>query len=464
MDIFHDLESFYGTQKPYRFEADIYDCEVEGEIPKGLEGSLYRAGPDTQYPTRKGDVIINGDGMVSMFRFENGHVDFKCRYVKTKRLLAERAARRRLYGSYRNPYTDDPAAPAEDRDNTGNTYAFFHNGRLFALREDSHPHELDPDTLETLPTFDFDGELESLAVCAHPKIDPETGEWWSYALFAKRQFDGDMALQVADRNGKLIREEHFQAPYSGISHDFAVTREHVIFGIMPLTVDQDRMRAGGDFYAYDPSLPAKWGVMPRNGTVKDLRWFDAPGTCTGHVMNAYTDGRKVYVDATVSDGNSFRFFKTIDGEESPTLISSIARLTFDLDSNDAEAKVDIFPGATGEMPKCDDRFQMSRYRYGYMKSRDGIARIDWETGERVVHPIPQSPGGAQEPVFVPRTPDAPEGDGWLLCLVNHNAENRAELFILDAMDMAGPAVAKVRLPFNQPMAFHGCFAPASARG
>ncbi|MBL8552140.1 MAG: carotenoid oxygenase family protein [Hyphomonadaceae bacterium] len=205
MEPFHDLESFYGTQKPYRFEADVHDCEVIGEIPKGLNGSLYRCGPDTQYPTLDGDFIINGDGMVSMFRFEDGHVDFRCRYVKTARLLAERKARRRLYGRYRNPYTDLAAAPREDRDNTGNTTAFAHNGRLFALREDSHPHEIDPQTLETLPTFSFDGALKSKTLTAHPKIDPETGEWWGYGLFADRRFDGDMALIVADKDGKLSR-------------------------------------------------------------------------------------------------------------------------------------------------------------------------------------------------------------------------------------------------------------------
>jgi carotenoid cleavage dioxygenase len=457
MDIFHDLASFYGTQRTFRFEADIHDCEVVGEIPAGLTGSLYRTGPDTQYPTRDGDVIINGDGMISRFRFEHGHVDFRCRYVKTARFLAERQARRRLYGKYRNPFTDDPAAATEDRDNTGNTYAFAHNGRLFALREDSRPHEIDPDTLETLPTFDFDGALESLSLCAHPKIDPETGEWWSFGLFAKRRFDGDMALQVADSHGNLIREEHFQAPYPGLSHDFAVTREHVIFPIMPLTVDIERLRTGGDFYAYDESLPSVWGIMPRAGSVKDIRWVEAPGQFSGHIMNAYSDGTKVHVDATISPGNGFRFFKTLDGRETPPPIATITRLTFHLDSNDGRIDLTPFPGATGEMPRCDDRFQMACYRYGYMKTRDGIARLDWDTGERVVHAIPEAPGGAQEPVFVPRSLDAPEGDGWLLCLVNHNAENRAELLVLDAMDVAGAPVARVLLPFNQPMAFHGCF-------
>ena len=41
--------------------------------------------PQNEWPT-----AFNGDGHVSAFRFANGSVDFKSRYVKTERLMAER--------------------------------------------------------------------------------------------------------------------------------------------------------------------------------------------------------------------------------------------------------------------------------------------------------------------------------------------------------------------------------------
>ena len=80
----------------------MFECEVEGEIPPELEGAYYRTGGDRQYPSLEEDIILNGDGMASMFRFENGHVSFRSRYVQTERLKREREARRRLYGHYRN--------------------------------------------------------------------------------------------------------------------------------------------------------------------------------------------------------------------------------------------------------------------------------------------------------------------------------------------------------------------------
>ena len=171
----------FGHQKrmPMRFEADVYECEVEGEIPAELEGAYYRTGGDRQYPTLEEDIILNGDGLASMFRFENGHVSFRSRYVQTERLRREREARRRLYGHYRNRYTDDEAVSnLPERDNTGNTYAFNHHGELFMLREDSRPYRLDPETLETVEVGRF-GDLGSTALTAHPKIDPNTGQWRS---------------------------------------------------------------------------------------------------------------------------------------------------------------------------------------------------------------------------------------------------------------------------------------------
>lgn len=453
------IDSFYAQKaRTLRFEADVFDCEVEGEIPAEIHGALFRVGPDRAYPTLEGDVIVNGDGMISAFYFENGRVDFRCRYIKTERFLAERSAHRRLYGKYRNPYTDDASTEGTNRDNTANTYGFYHHGRLFALREDSHPTEINPSTLETIGEHDFDGDLKGLAMTAHPKIDPETGEWWSYGLFTEKRFAGEMSLQVVDKDGQLVRQEDFMAPYPGLSHDFAVTRDHVIIPIMPMTVDLERVKAGGDFYAYDLQRNPVYGIMPRNGTVADLRWYAVPKAFMGHVLNAWSEGDVVHFDATISPGNPFTFFKDTDGHVTePGLgIGQITRLTFDLSDQNDHVEIQSIGGAVGEMPRCDERFQMSRYRYGYGKSRDGVMRIDWETGSVEQHLTPE--GGTQEPIFVPRSPDAPEGDGWLLCLTNRPKENRADLLIIDAMNMDAPPVATIRLPFNQPMAFHGMFA------
>jgi carotenoid cleavage dioxygenase-like enzyme len=171
---------FAGWNAPSRIECDIYDLVTEGDVPEEINGSWYRSIPDPQYSPMLGDdTFLSGDGMVSLFRFENGHVDFKMRYVKTERWKAERAARRSLYGKYRNPFTDDPSVQGKPR-NVNNTTPIYHAGKLLALKEDSHAMELDPHTLETIGEWDYDGKLKSQTMTAHTRLAPDSGDLYFF--------------------------------------------------------------------------------------------------------------------------------------------------------------------------------------------------------------------------------------------------------------------------------------------
>ena len=94
-----------GFNSPTRFEADVYDCEVWGQDPDDIEGTFYRVQCDFQYrpPENEWPTGFNGDGHVSAFRFANGSVDFKARYVKTERLMAERARAQASLGRVPQP-------------------------------------------------------------------------------------------------------------------------------------------------------------------------------------------------------------------------------------------------------------------------------------------------------------------------------------------------------------------------
>ena len=99
-----------------RAEVDVHDLEIDGEIPAQLDGAFYRMASDRQYPSRfPQDDWFNEDGMITSFRFKNGRVDLKHRYVQTARWKAERAAGRSLFGLYRNPFTDDPSVNGIER-------------------------------------------------------------------------------------------------------------------------------------------------------------------------------------------------------------------------------------------------------------------------------------------------------------------------------------------------------------
>lgn len=109
--VFPDIPLYQGWGAPLRLESDIRDIRlVHGRVPRDLTGVLYRCGPDRQYPSMtKEDVFIDGEGMAHLFRFENGHVDYRSRWVRTERFRLQERARRSLFGRYRNRYTNDPS-------------------------------------------------------------------------------------------------------------------------------------------------------------------------------------------------------------------------------------------------------------------------------------------------------------------------------------------------------------------
>lgn len=140
---------FKGPEAPCRFEAEIYNCMVRGEIPPQIDGTYYRVMPDALWaPLYDDDVFINGDGAVDAVRIKDGHADFKQKFVRTEKFTIERSARRAVYGKYRNRYTDDPRVRTRCHA-TANTHVVYFENQLLALKEDSLPYAMNPDTLET---------------------------------------------------------------------------------------------------------------------------------------------------------------------------------------------------------------------------------------------------------------------------------------------------------------------------
>jgi carotenoid cleavage dioxygenase len=83
-----------------------------------------------------------------------------------------------------------------------------------------------------------------------------------------------------------------------------------------------------------------------------------------------------------------------------------------------------------------------------------LYKHDLESATREVHEFGDGryPG---EFVFVPRSDNAPEGDGWMVGLVIDLPQETTNLVILDATRFAAPPVASIRIPHRVPPGFHG---------
>ena len=471
---FPNTPAFSGYNAPSRVEADIYDLVVEGELPAGISGSWYRMTPDPQYPPRLGDdFYISGDGMLSCFRFENGHVDYKSRYVRTERFLAERKARRALFGAYRNRFTDDPSVEGLDR-TVANTSPIFHAGRLFASKEDGLFYEIDPETLDTLGRCDWNGKLRTKTASAHSKVDPRTGELLLYGYESSGDASRDMALAVVNAQGELISEEWFEAPYPAMVHDFAITTDFAVFPIFPTIVDLERLRAGGPHWMSDVSQDAWVGVVPRRGGVAGIRWFRRPGGQSFHVINAWNDGDRITLDLCVSETNSFPFIPDVSGAPyDPQRASALpSRWVIDLSSNDDTIEERVIGRWPGDVPRVDDRLVGQRYRHSYMGMVDPmramrasgpvgagfnmVGRLDTETGESDTW-YGADDDSYQEPQFVPT--GTGELDGYVLSVIERHDSQLSDVGVFAAGAIGQGPVAVIRMPLRLRGAVHGCWAP-----
>jgi carotenoid cleavage dioxygenase len=442
-----------GFNSPTRFEADVYDCEVWGEIPKDIEGTFVRMQCDFEYRPPKNEWMtgFNGDGHISRFRFANGSVDYKGRYVKTARLMAEREQRKRLFGVYRNHFTDDPSVAKLDR-SAANTHAYWHGGKLLVLKEDSRPWTVDPHTLETIGPWDFNGKYTATSMSAHPKIDPVTGEMIAYGYQAKGDLSDDIAIYTMNPKGEITKEVWIKSPYIGIIHDIAITQKYILIPVIARTTSLERLKAGEPMWEWKGDLPTYVGVLPRDGEAKDLRWYKGPSRNTLHFLNATDRGSKITMELPTSSG-----------ERDP---SQIRRWTFDLKSKKDSFQEDVVSVTPGILPRMDDRFLSLDYRYAYVGSRDTsrppdpkrapglgpfssnvMQRLDVRTGElkqTFVEPV-QS---LQENMFVPRKGAKGEGEGYVMAIASNYESMTSDLVIADAQKIEEGVIATVKLPFR----------------
>ena len=443
-----------------RSEIDLFDCEVEGKLPADLDGAFYRVGPDPQYPKPDkymNDIPFDGEGHLSMFRIKDGHVDYRTRFVRTQRWKAQHAARRSLFGMYRNPGTDDPSVKGLSR-GTANTQITYHHGKLFAMKEDSPPVALDPLTLETTDDYyTFGGGMKSLTFTAHPKLDPVTGEMIAFGYEAKGFYTPDIEVFSCDRTGKVNWSAWVKCPYTSMIHDFGVTQKHIAFLAIPLAANQEMLDKGGPHWAWDSTLPSYLGVMRRGGDGRDIKWIKGPTWMATHTMGAWSDGDRLFFDMDGAPGNQFPFFPSVHEPFSPqNAAGRVVRMTVDVSQKDPNGygMETLFPEYTGALSRQDDRYHTVPYRYGYFNGFSRWIVMDHQTKTAKSFSLPDT--GLAEVTFVPRSANAPEGDGYLIGVASKTKEGgRSDLLIVDTQHLDEGPVATVHMPYRVVGQVHG---------
>ncbi len=490
---FPNLPLYQGWGRPMRVESSVDSLVLlDGTPPEGLNGSWYKVGPDRQYPPRHGDdVFIDGEGMAHVFHFDRGTVSYRSRWIRNARFLAQEKAGRSLFGEYRNPFDKDPSA-RDISGGTANTNAVLCGDQILILKEDDLPYAVHPKTLETIGRFDYGGKVKAQRLSAHPKIDPVADSVLNYGNQAKGDGTLDMAFYEFDQEGNIRDEIWFDAPFAGHVHDFCFTKNYVVFAFHPLVTDLETVKRTGFFFQWRPQHGMKIAVLKRRGTAADIRWFDGPPVSFGHTVNAFEEGSTLCFDLLMSQSNVFSFhFTAEDGKRSMPDPQKLRRIKISLAGNGATYQITPEIGPICELARIDDRYLGYPYRYvwtlfggppsspeagaaqGAMAGVTGGGTdgfIDIFNGEADVGSIDRHTGAidkysfgprtnVHESQFVPRTPDSPEGDGWLLTIVNRLEEHRSELAIFDALKLSAGPLALYDIGVRVRSTFHGNWVP-----
>lgn len=443
---------------PVTEERTIAELKIRGELPREFNGTLYRNGPNPQFDA-PGAHWFTGDGMLHAFALEDGRATYRNRWVRTPKWLAEHDAGRAIFAGFGGKL---PGAPESAKDGgNANTNIIWHAGKLLALEEAHLPTEIQPHTLETLGYQDY-GKAIRGPFTAHPKIDPKTGELVFFGYSAGGPFSPITSYGTINSAGSVTHFEQFEAPYSSMVHDFMVTENYVLFPILPLTGSMDRARGGQPPWAWEPGKGSCVGLMRRDGSTRDIQWFRGDACYVFHPMNAWEEGSTLVALVMQMDEAPF---PNADGrpKNHDKANARLCRWEFDLTGRTDTFRRIVLDDLVGEFPRIDDRFTGLASRSGWTAvenpAREPIGAFNglaaYRDGvRRSTFYLPES-DGTSEPIFVPRSHDAEEGDGWLLAVIWRANESRSDLAIFEAQNIEQGAIATIELPCRVPYGFHG---------
>lgn len=452
-----------GIWKPTGAEMDVARLEVRGDVPEALHGSFMRNGPNPMFEPLGQYHMFDGDGMIHEIAFEGGVASYRNRWIRSKGLEVEMDEGRALYRGL-NDILNFPDKEIMRRagaiKNPANTHIVRHAGKYYALWEGSLPTELTAD-LGTVGVTNYDGAIGGPipAMSAHPRIDPRTGEMFSFRYSPVPPF---IQYYVIDASGKVVHTVDIDLPVPVMMHDFLITEKYAVFLDSPIALELSKDT--GSTASWKPENGARLGVMPRMGEAKDLRWFDIDPCHVQHFWNAWEEGSKIHLSGTRVTTLDFGF----EGPGGPVDEDPAYPARFWIDLEAGTAGWSQFDDMGGEFSRFNDDYTGVKNRYEYMAgysrpmtsvgSFDSVVRYDAQTGARQVWDFgPEWESG--EAVFAPDPSGSAEDDGWILCIANDRAATTSQLNVFEAARIDQGPMAVIDLPQRVSFGFHANWFP-----
>ncbi|ORY44294.1 carotenoid oxygenase [Rhizoclosmatium globosum] len=484
----------------------IPEADIEGQIPKDLNGTFFRNGPGLSdvYGTPLKHPI-DGDGMICALQFSNGRVHFRSKFVDTWQHHQEQIHRAFLF-----------------RGQMGTSNAEINSKDSWALAKaplllrdvppsfvgSIHSQHSGPDDLgKTLPVKSF---------AAHFRVDPINRTLVTLSLkpeipavpgTVRAAQPPLLVMNEYDEAWRLIQTQRHNIPGLNYSHDFLLTENYYILHMTPfvkLTASLFfkitlGLASPGETMKHYPDLPSRFVVIPRDPKKKDqIRQFDTRRVHIYHFGNVSEktspDGTVQLVFNALCLGEHF----TMEFENGVWLSNaSVApgflmehQLTFNsnsippLDPTSYPKSVDrVVESSSSEFPVSHPGRHGLPCRYLYlMSATDPNRRIPFTDIVKYDSLGPTSPAGSTtvwkshgivgEPCFAPKdtydweakiekgSAEATgyvnsEDDGYVVVQVYVPKEHRTDFVVLDAKHVEKGPIARIKLRHHLPYGFHG---------
>jgi all-trans-8'-apo-beta-carotenal 15,15'-oxygenase len=448
---------------------------IEGNLPDWIRGSYYLNGPARF--GRNGIRYrhwLDGDGMVCALHFSGSQVTWAARFVRSMKYSTEEREARAIFRTFGTAFEGDRMKRGIALESPVNVSVYPFCGRLLAFGEQGLPWALDPVTLETQGLFDFGGALNEVSpFSAHPKFDPGTGEMYNFGVgFGAREPALNLYRFAAD--GHLVSRRRVALEHAASIHDFALTSRFAVIYEGPYVLDMSRLMAGNtllDSLDWQPDKPAVLLVIDRESGQPAAR-IQLDSGYVLHLIHAFDSGGRVTTDLLLLDRPVYDEYQPV-----PELFRTVSRgrpvrLVADLESGRIVETRSLAYDLAPDFPNVDARrfghdcsdFWMTGISAAGQTGRkffDQLVHARWDC-ERVCD-VWQAPPGqyiGSEPVFIadPRH----ETNGVVVVHLFDAAANRSRFAVFDAAKVAAGPIASIELEAPIHLAFHGCFAGATA--
>ena len=460
---------FGGLAREHGFEP----LRVEGRVPEGLRGTLYRNGPAV-FDAGDAPHWFDGNGAVAAVRLEGRQAFGAVRVLHTPSADADAGRRATRYGAFRQRASRMQRLRALLGQplirNVANINVLPWQGRLFALYETTLPLEVDPRTLASIGETDLGGVIRG-AWNAHPHYVPARNATYHIGVRMGPKVHLDVFELPEHGEARLLTS----IPLPGVMevHDFFATENHLVFMLPPLWGNPLRTVLGGSFFeglTWRESAPTQVLIVPIDAPGRALR-LDTEPLFFWHAANAYEspEGELVLDLVRYPD-----FSSTMDWMEALTRDrgehpygGSLWRARFRLD--DRRIRWEERWPEPCEFPMVAPEHQGRHHRYAWMAAYgsreassgwwDAIARVDIEGGEVLrLDPGPQRAVG--EPVLVQKSER--EEDVWVLAMVRDLTAHATHLAIWDGARPQDGVVARAWFDQQLPPSLHGAWVASPA--